>query len=282
MHLRSLPDSFSTHGCRALFFAFNPAFQLSVPARPPGRDSGSAALCRSRHSRHQVAVFKRSSKKRLTIRPLDRMLWIWLSRIWSDWRSSLSIVKADTVIRWHQRGFRLFWKWKSSRHGRPKTSGEIRDLIRKISRANPLWGCPRIHGELLKLGIDISQATVAKYMVRHPKLPSQTWRTFLKNHTHQLASIDFFTVSTLTFRILYVFVVLSHECRRVIHFNVTSHPTAEWTTQQLLQAFPFDTAARFLLRDRDRIYGQEVRQQLLDMGITEVLTAPGRPLTSND
>jgi putative transposase len=200
-------------------------------------------------------------------------------RLWPGWRSALVIAQPETVIAWHCKGFRLFWFWKSKRDplGRPKISKGIRDLIRTMSTANALWGAPRIHGELLKLGIEISQATVAKYMVRHPKPPSQTWRTVLSNHTKQLASIDFFTVPTITFRILYVFVVLSHERRRVIHFNVTSHPTAAWTSQQLLQAFPFDTAPRHLLRDRDRIYSMDVRQQLIDMGITEVLTAPRSP-----
>jgi putative transposase len=146
-----------------------------------------------------------------------------------------------------------------------------------MSQANLTWGAPRIHGELLKLGIDVSQATVAKYMGRHAKPPSHTWRTFLKNHTKQLASIDFFTVPTLTFRILYVFVVLSHGHRRIIHFNVTSHPTAEWTSPQLLQAFPYDAVPQYVLRDRDRIYGEDVRRQLKDMGMMQVLTAPRSP-----
>jgi transposase InsO family protein len=149
-----------------------------------------------------------------------------------------------------------------------------------MSTANSTWGAPRIYGELLKLGISVPQATVAKYMVRQPKPPSQTWRTFLNNHTHQLASSDFFTVPTIAFRILYVFVVLSHPRRRVVHFNVTEHPTVEWTSRQFLQAFPFNTAPRYLFRDRDRIYSQEVRQRLTDMGITEVLTAPRSPWQS--
>lgn len=192
--------------------------------------------------RHQINVLRRSVPRRPRLGASDRMLWVWLSRIWPDWRSALLIVKPQTVIAWHRKGVRLFWTWKSQRGraGRPRISRDIRELIRAMSKANPLWGAPRIHGELIKLGINVSQATVAKYMVRHPKPPSQTWQAFLKNHTKQLASIDFFTVPTLTFRILYVFVVLSHERRRVIHFNVTSHPTAEWTSQQLLQAFPFD------------------------------------------
>jgi len=146
-----------------------------------------------------------------------------------------------------------------------------------MSRENPLWGAPRIHGELMKLGIKISEASVAKYMVRNPKPPAQTWRTFLRNHVSQLASVDFFTVYTVWFEILFVFIVLAHDRRRVVHFNVTAHPTAEWTAQQMLEAFPFDTAPKYLLRDRDRIYGQEFRDQVAVMNINEVLSAPRSP-----
>jgi putative transposase len=146
-----------------------------------------------------------------------------------------------------------------------------------MSRENPIWGAPRIHGELAKLGIKISEASVAKYMVSKPKPPSQTWRTFLNNHVSQLASIDFFTVHTVWFEILFVFIVLAHDRRRVVHFNVTAHPTAEWTAQQMLEAFPFDTAPKYLLRDRDCIYGQEFRKQLGVMNIKEVLSAPRSP-----
>ncbi len=229
--------------------------------------------------RHQIIVLRRSVSGRPKLRAWDRFLWIWLLRLWPEWRSTLIIVKPGTVIAWHRKGFRLFWTWKSQRglSGRPRISRDIRELIRTMSKANLTWGAPRIHGELLKLGIDVSQATVAKYMVRNAKPPSQAWRTFLKNHTKQLASIDFFTVPTLTFRILYVFVVLSHERRRVVYFNVTSHPTAEWTSQQLRQAFPYDAVPQYVLRDRDRIYGEDVRRQLKDMGIKQVLAAPRSP-----
>ena len=153
-------------------------------------------------------------------------------------------------------------------------SKEVRALIREMSSANVLWGAPRLHGELLKLGIEVSQATVAKYMLKHRKPPSQTWRTFLENHVRQLVSANFFVVPTVSFRILYVFLVLDHERRRVVHFNVTEHPTAEWTAAQLVQAFPWDTELRYLLRDRDRIYGDSFRSQAASTEITEVLTAP--------
>ena len=156
-------------------------------------------------------------------------------------------------------------------------SREVRDLIWKISLANPLWGAPRIHGELLKIGIQLSQATVAKYMERHRKPPSPTWRTFLDRHLKQLVATDFFVVPTVNFRILFVFVVLAHHRRRVIHFNVTAHPTSEWTAQQIAEAFPWDTTQRYLLHDRDGIYGEVFRQRVRAMAIRQVLTAPRCP-----
>ena len=182
------------------------------------------------------------------LKPADRRFWVGLSQFWPRWRSALWIVKRATVIDWHRRGFRWYWTWKI-RHGlrgRPCVAKEARELIRTLSRDNVGWGAPRIHSELLKLGIKISEASVAKYMVRHPKPPSQTWRTFLKNHATQLASIDFFTVPTALFRILFVFIVIQHDRRRLVHFNVTAHPTAEWTARQILEAFPFDLAAKYL------------------------------------
>jgi len=164
-------------------------------------------------------------------------------------------VKPDTVIDWHRRGFRWYWTWKV-RHGqpgRPCVANETRELIRTLSQNSVGWGAPRIHSELLNLGIKISEASVSKYMIRHPKPPSQTWRTFLNNHATQLASVDFFTVPTAFFQVLFVFIVIQHNRRRLLHFNITAHPTAEWTGRQILEAFPFETAPRYLLRDRDRI-----------------------------
>jgi len=232
--------------------------------------------------RHQLVVLQRTNKKRLRLRAPDRILWVFLSRFWPQWRNCLLLVKPDTVIAWHRKGFRLYWKCKSGpgRIGRPRISREIRDLIHNMSGSNVLWGAPRLHGELLKLGIEVSQATVAKYMVKHQKPSSQTWRTFLKNHAKQLVSVDFFVVSAIAFRILYVFLVLAHDRRRVVHFNVTEHPTAEWTAAQLVQAFPWDKAPRFLLRDRDGIYGKAFRVQAKSMEITEVLTAFRSPWQS--
>jgi transposase InsO family protein len=192
----------------------------------------------------------------------------------------LVIVKPETVIAWHRKGFRLFWTWKV-RHGqpgRPPVSQEIRQLIRKMSRDNPLWGAPRIHGELLKLGIEIGETSVSKYLARSRKPPSQTWRTFLENHVKTMVSVDFFTVPTIRFQILYVFLVLAHDRRRILlHFAVTAHPTAEWTAQQLREAFPWDSAPRYLLRDRDRIFGRDFVEQVKAMGIKQVLSAPRSP-----
>ena len=202
-----------------------------------------------------------------------------LAKIWNDWANTLILVKPDTVVRWHRKGFRLYWTWNSRRkgHGRPAVPSEIRQLIRRMSQANSRWGAPRIHGELLKLGIEVSQATVSKYMVRHRKSPSPSWRAFLNNHVKDLVSIDFFTVPTVTFNVLFVFVVLGHDRRRVVHFNVTESPGAKWTAQQIVEAFPWDTAPRYLLRDRDGIYGHEFTSRVDHMGIEEVKTAPRSP-----
>src|SRR6266566_6965985 len=229
--------------------------------------------------RHQIGVLRRSARKHPKLTSGDRLLWICLSWRWRDWRSALAIVKPETVIAWHRAGFRLFWTQKVRRGqpGRPVISREIRDLIRKMCRENPTWSAPCIHGELLKLGIDIGESSVSKNMVRCRKPPSQTWRTFLENHTKQLVSIGFFTVPTIRFQVLYVFLVLAHDRRRILHFNVTAHPTAEWTGQQLREAFPFDQLPRYLLRDRDAIFGDAFREQVRDMGICEVLSAPRSP-----
>ena len=228
--------------------------------------------------RQQLAVLNRSIK-RPQLTASDRTFWMVLSRIWRHWSETLLIVQPATVVRWHRRGFRWYWAWKSRRPrpGRPFIDPAVRDLIRNMSRANPLWGAPRIHGELLKLDIHLSQATVSKYMIRTRKPPSQSWRTFLSNHLPDLVSIDFFTVPTATFRILYVFIVLSHARRTVLHFNVTEHPTAQWAAQQIIEAFPFETIPRYLLRDRDSIYGSEFRRRVARMGIEQVCTAPRSP-----
>jgi putative transposase len=226
----------------------------------------------------QVAMLK-TTAKRPRVSPIDRLFWVLFSKYVTGWRSMLHALHPDTVVRWHREGFRLYWTWRSRRQrvGRPSVDEEIRKLIRQMQSSNVGWGAPRIHGELLKLGINISQSTVSKYMVRQQKPPSQTWRTFLENHTDCIAGIDFFTVPTATFRTLYVFIVLSHDRRHIMHFNVTAHPTARWTAQQLVEAFPFDSAPSYLLRDRDAIYGDLVRRRIKSLGIEEVITAPRSP-----
>jgi hypothetical protein len=196
-----------------------------------------------------------------------------LARFWSDWRKQLLFVQPETVVRWHKKGFRRYWRWKSRLKwpGRKKVPKDIRDLIRTMSRENPLWGAPRIHGELLKLGIKISETTVSKYIVRHRKPPSQSWRTFLRNHAWDIVSVDFFTVPTATFRVLYVFVILSNARRRIVHFNVTDSPTSDWTGQQVVEAFPWDTAPKYLIRDRDGKFGDEFIHRVESMDIKQVL-----------
>ena len=228
--------------------------------------------------RHQLAVFQKNAPGRLRLQRSDRFLWVLLSRFWSGWRRCLQMVQPDTVLRWHRRAFAWYWTRKSRRlPGRPEVAADIRDLIRRMRQANPLWGAPRIHGELLKLGIKVAPSTVARYLPRPRKPPSQTWRTFLTNHLAQTAAIDFFTVPTATFRVLFVFVVLSHERRRVVHFGVTEHPTQEWTMQQLREAFPWNQAPRYVLRDRDAIYGQDFAGMMKGMGMEEVMSAPRSP-----
>ncbi len=227
--------------------------------------------------RQQLVVLHRRTK-RPRLKTKDRVFWLWLARSWDGWRESLIVVKPATIVRWHRQGFKYYWAWKS-RHkgGRPAIAPEVRDLIHRMSQANPLWGAPRIHGELLKLSINLSQTTVAKYMIRRPRPPSSSWRAFLDNHLEDLVSIDFFTVPTVTFHILFVFLVLSHDRRRILHSNVTEHPTAEWTGQQLIEAFPWDGAPRYLIRDRDGIYGRDFTRLVNALGIKQVLIAPRSP-----
>ena len=229
--------------------------------------------------RHQVTVLRRQHPGRPRLFRADRLLWVWLYRIWPQALHIMVLVKPATVIQWHRKGFRLYWRWRSrSGHpGRPKTPRETRDLIRKMSIANPLWGAPRIHGELLKLGIVVSQATVGRYMPWRPAVPSPTWRSFLRNPMSETAAVDMFVVATATCRLLYTVIILGHDRRRIIHFNVTQNPSQIWLAHQMTEAFPWDTAPRYLLRDRDASYGQVFRNRLQAMGIKEVVTAARSP-----
>jgi putative transposase len=228
--------------------------------------------------RHQIRVYQRSTM-RPRIKRGDRILWSWLARRWSGWRDALVILQPATVIAWQRKRFRDHWA-RLSKHGepgRPPVSKEVIDLSRKISAANVRWRSPRIVGELRKLGIEVAKSTVEKYRQRARKPPSQTWKSFLNNHAKDMVSIDFFVVPTVRFRMLYALVILSHHRREVVHFNVTSYPTAHWTGQQIIEAFPFDAARKYLIRDRDGIYGSRFRKRVQSMDIEAVVTAPRSP-----
>jgi putative transposase len=226
--------------------------------------------------RHQVAVLNRQRAGRVRLCSLDRLVWVWLYRVWPRCLETMVLVKPATVVQWHRQGFRFYWRWRS-RSGRRPIAHETRKLIREMCLANPLWGGPHIHGELRKLGIEISQATVAKYMLRRPHSPSPTWRSFLRNHAPGIVAIDMFIVPSATFRLLFVMLILAHDRRKIVRFDVTQYPTAGWLSRQVTEAFPWETAPRFLLRDRDSSYGSEFSQRVDAMGITEVLTAPRSP-----
>ena len=229
--------------------------------------------------RQQLLVLRRG-QKRPKIKMRDRLFWVATSRVWSGWRDALVIVKPDTVVRWHRKVFKIYWRCKSrsGKRGRPALDPEVKAFVLKMMEANHTWGAPKIHGELLKLGIEVSERTVSGLLRRHrPKSPSQTWRTFIKNHMTDMVAVDFLVVPTIRFQMLFVFIVLSHARRRVVHFNVTPNPTAEWTAQQIVEAFPWDTAPRYLLRDRDSIYGGWFRQRVKNMGIEQVVTAHHSP-----
>ena len=228
--------------------------------------------------RQQLMAMKRANgRPRLQAR--DRLFWMALRRIWTNWRTALVLVRPDTVVGWHRTWLRRRWTRRSTPrpNGRPPVKREIRALVSEMATANPLWGAPRIHGELRTLGVDVSERTVSRLLTGVTRPPSQTWRTFLTNHLASAASMDFFTVPTLTGRVLFVVVVLSHHRRRILHLNTTAHPTAEWAAQQVVEAFPDDTAPRWLHRDRDRIYGAAFQRRVASMGIAEVVSAPASP-----
>src|SRR3982075_401588 len=228
--------------------------------------------------RHQLNVLRRQAplKPRLTV--ADRLVFVWLYHLFPAVLNAVTIVQPETVIRWHRTGLRLYWRWKSrARGGRPKIPGEIRHLIREMSLANRLWGAPRIHGELLKLGIEVAQSTVAKYMARSGRGRSETWKTFLHNHATGIAAMDFLIVPTVGFRLLFVLAILRHERRRLISLSVTANPTAEWIAQQITEAFPWDEAPDHVIRDRDASYGHAVTRHLAAMGIRDHPIVPRSP-----
>jgi transposase InsO family protein len=228
--------------------------------------------------RQQLAAMQRA-QKRVSLQTRDRLFWIALAHGWRNWRTALVFVQPATVVRWHRDWLRRRWTRRSTRRpqGRPLIDPHVQTLIREMATANPLWGAPRIHGELQTLGIDVSERTVSRLLAPHTRPRSQTWKTFLTNHLTSAAAVDFFTVPTLTGRVLFVLMVLSHCRRRIVHFNVTEHPTATWTSQQIVEAFPHDTAPRYLHRDRDSIYSESFRRRVAGMGIAEVISAPASP-----
>lgn len=218
--------------------------------------------------------------KRARMNDGDRLFWVLIHRLFKEWKEHLVLVKSETVVRWHRQGFRYYWRWKSrAKGGRPTAGPEVIALIRRMSAENVLWGAPRIRSELALLGHDVAESTVAKYMAKpRDRKPSQTWRTFLRNQLGVSAACDFFTVPTLTFKMLYVFVVLSHDRRRILHVNVTAHPTSEWTAQQITEAFPGDAAMpRYLHRDRDSVYADAFRRRVAAVGLREVVSARRAP-----
>src|SRR5438270_12083877 len=222
--------------------------------------------------RQQLTALRRTTK-RAHLKTRDRLFWIALARSWRNWRTALVLVQPDTVVRWHRDWLRRRWTRRSKRRpdGRPPIDQQIRALVRDMASANPLWEAPRIRGELRALGVPVSERTVSRLLEPHTRPPSQTWKTFLTNHLASAASMDFFTVPTLTGRVLFVVIVLSHLRRRIVHFNITEHPTATWTAQQVVDAFPDDTAPKWLHRDRDGVYGGSFRRRVASMGIAEVV-----------
>ena len=227
--------------------------------------------------RQQINVLRRAAPTRPSLAIIDRLIFVSLCRLFPRVSDALAIVKPDTMLRRHCVGFRSYWRWKSRpTSGRPSVSTEIRRLIREMSIAIPLWGAPRIHAELLKLGIEIGQTSVAKYMAtRGP--PSQGWRTFLRNHADGIAAMDLFVVPTISFRLLYGLLIMGHGRRQILWFGVTSHPTTEWLANQLTEACGWDQVPRYLIRDRDRVYGDVLIRRLRSFGIRDHPTSPRSP-----
>jgi putative transposase len=234
--------------------------------------------------RHQLAVPSRPTRTRPRphLRVWDKLLWVLARRLSAGWRERLTFVTPETVVRWHKQGWLLFWRWKSrSRGGRPHLSPEVQDLIMTMSRENRLWGTERIRGELLKLGIMVSNRSIRRYRWRGPaRSTSQTWRTFLCNHAHHLWAADLFTVPTLTFKTLYVLVFIAHGRRELVHVNVTANPTAAWVWRQLIEATPWGQKPRHLLRDHDAIYGRDFRERARRIGMDAIAT-PVRSARAN-
>src|SRR3954447_15111198 len=228
--------------------------------------------------RHQLLVLRRKCRGRVRLTNFDRWIFVQLYRLFPSVLQVLHVIRPETLVRWHRAGFRSYWRWKSrNRGGRPQIDTELRALIRQMSNDNPLWGAPRIHGELLKLGFEVAQSTVAKYMIRRRGPPGPSWWTFLRNHAPEIAAMDLFVVPTVAFHLLYGFVIVRLGRRELVWIGVTSSPTAEWIARQITEAFPWDSAPHYLVRDWDRVFGSIVRHRLRAMGIRDKPIAPRSP-----
>src|SRR5438094_447240 len=228
--------------------------------------------------RHQLNIALRQAPPRLRLLGSDRALLVWMTRLWPSLLAAAQVVEPETILRWHRAGWKAFWRWKSrKRAGRPKIDRGLRDLIQRMSKENPLWGASRIHGELLMLGFAVAQSTVSKYMVRGGRPPSQSWKTFLRNHAQAIAAIDLCVVPTLTFERLFAFLVLGHGRRQLLWFAVTRHRTAEWLAQQIVEAFPWGETPTYLVRDNDRAYGKAFTNRVRTLGIRDHPISPRSP-----
>src|SRR5215475_11922641 len=228
--------------------------------------------------RHQVTVLRRKVRGRIHLTNADRLFFVQLYRWFPSILKAITVIRPETIVRWHRAGFRCYWRWKSrSRGGRPPVDADLRVLIQRMSVDNPLWGAPRIHGELLKLGFDVAQSSVAKYMVKRGGPPSQGWLTFVRNHAPNIAAMDLFVVPTIGFDLLYVLVIVGLQRRDLVWINVTANPAAEWIARQITEAFPWGEAPRYLIRDQDGVYGAAVTCRLRAMGIRDRPIAPTSP-----
>src|SRR6187431_829962 len=237
--------------------------------------SGSRLEAENLFLRHQLTIGMRRAPPRLRLRGSDRALLTWMTRLWPNLRGMAQVVHPETILRWHRAGFKVFWRWKSRNGaGRPKIDRGLRDLIQRMSKENEPWGASRIHGELLMLGFEVAQSTVSRYM-EHRNPPSQSWKTFLRNHAEAIAAIDMCIVPTLTFDRLFAFLVLGHGRRQLLWFEVTRHPTAEWLARQITEAFPWTSAPAYLVRDNDRAYGRVFTSRVRAMGIRHRPISPG-------
>ena len=228
--------------------------------------------------RQQIIILKRKTKKP-KLKNIDRIILIWISKLWSNWKSALIIVKPETLIGWHKEGFKFFWRWKSRTTGRPLIDWELIKLIRKLQKDNPIWTHQRIQGELVKLGYNVCDNTVKKYMfkIKPDDSKRQNWLTFLINHAKHIAGIDLFVVRTIFFKAIYVFIAISHDRRKILHFAVTSNPHSQWAIQQLRETFAFDDTTKYVIRDNDKIFSEDFKMHLKRFGLEDTPTAVRSP-----